>query len=340
MKKEAAYDDLREAIRKHAFVQAKRGAVIGGNERTGKRSEWLFDFRALILQPKWLDRYAEIFWEHYASKYPFQVCGMETAGIPLVAAIVMKSVARGTPVNGFYIRKSRKRQDLMKQVEGTPTDEPVIIVDDLINFGGTKEKQIKILEEAGKKVLEIFVLLRFRDVSAYGFAALRGIAVSSLFSLPDFNLPLLSAQAPETPRDSFEIVWHFKGAPASFHLVVQKSAPVLAAERVFFGADTGTFYALDQKNGEIVWQFEAGKHPEGKGILSTPAVHGGVVYFGAYDGNVYALDAKTGAKKWVNRDTDWIGSSPSLAPDLDLLFIGLEFGLWRKRGGIDRKSVE
>ena len=328
------YEDLREAVRKHAFVQARSGALIISSERTGMRSNWIFDFRALILQPHWLDRYAEIFWERYEKKYPFQVCGMETAGIPLVAAIVMKSFARGKPVNGFYIRKSRKRKDLMKQVEGIVTDAPVIIVDDLINFGRTKHRQIKILEEAGKEVSTIFTILQFRDMSAYEFATSRNIALDSLFTLEDFGLPMIKADAPEVPRDAFDVVWHFEGIEPSFHLVVQKSAPVLDDARIFFGADTGIFYALYQETGDIAWHMQVGKYPEGKAILSTPAIHGSTVYFGAYDGNVYALDCATGEKKWVNSDADWIGASPSLAPELNLLYIGLEFGLWHKRGGI------
>src|SRR6185436_914631 len=100
---------------------------------------------------------------------PFQVGGMETAGIPLVAAIVMKSLERGTPVNGFYIRKSRKRQGLLKYIEGTLTNEPVILVDDLINSGTSVNKQIAILRDAGMKVSEIFVLLAFREDAAYSF---------------------------------------------------------------------------------------------------------------------------------------------------------------------------
>ena len=102
-----------------------------------------------MLEPKWLDAYAEIFWEKYAHLYPFQVGGLETAGIPLVAAIVMKGVERGTPVNGFFMRKSRKREGLMKIIEGTLTNDPVILVDDLINTGQVFGSKLEILEDIG-----------------------------------------------------------------------------------------------------------------------------------------------------------------------------------------------
>jgi len=332
-------DDLKQAIQKHVLKRREDGVHIITMESEGITSEWLFDFRALMLQPKWLNRYAEIFWERYASHYPFQVAAMETAGIALVAAIVMKGVERGTPVNGFFIRKSRKRQGLMKMIEGTPTDDPVILVDDLMNSGQTIAKQVDIISSIGKSVSDIFVLLVYRDRNAYQFINDRNAELTAFFTLADFNIPLLSSDAATIPKKSFETLWHFAPGNPSFQLIVQKSAPVLDTTRLYYGSDAGVFRALDQETGEVLWEHEVGRHPEGKGILSSPALHNGVVYFGAYDGNVYALDAVTGKVRWTNTDADWIGSSPSLAPELGLLFIGLEFGLFSKRGGITALSL-
>jgi outer membrane protein assembly factor BamB/adenine/guanine phosphoribosyltransferase-like PRPP-binding protein len=326
--------ELRRAIASTAFVRSSDGIRIIGNESEGRRVAWAFDFRNILLQPEWLNRYAEIFWERYADRYPFQVCGMETAGIALVAAIVMKGVERGTPVNGFYIRKSRKRYNLMKQVEGTLTDDVVIFVDDLVNTGQTLNRTLLVVEECGLCLSDIFVLLRFRDESAYAFFADKRVALCALFSVEDFGLPLQTSKAPEVPRDAFETLWRFTAPDPSFHLIVQKSAPALDDDTVFFGADSGVFYAVDALTGNPRWSFKVGKHPRDKGILSTPIVHAGTVYFGAYDGNVYALDAKTGKERWVYDDADWVGSSPAIAGDQELLFIGLEYGLFTKRGGV------
>ncbi|HUO50664.1 MAG TPA: PQQ-binding-like beta-propeller repeat protein [Candidatus Paceibacterota bacterium] len=328
----SAYEDLRQAIAATAFVQAKDATIIE-SEVTGRRADWIFDFRALMLQPQWLNRYAEIFWEIYADRYPFQVGGVETAGIPLVAAIVMKGVERGTPVNGFYIRKSRKREALMKYVEGTLTDDPIIFVDDLLNTGRSVNKQIDILSREGKKVTDVFVMLAFRADETYTFLNEKNVSITHLFTLKDFGLPLLS-HSPRIPDDSFETLWHFGAPNPTFHIVVQRSAPVLDETRVYLGCDDRKFRALDQKTGSVVWEFSVGRNLLGKSILSSPQIYKGVVYFGAYDGGMYALDTTTGKKIWANEDADWIGSSPDLAPDLGLLYIGLEFGLWKRHGGI------
>ena len=328
------YRDLHDAIASVALKESRDGAIIVKSENTGARELWIFDLRALMLQGAWLDRYAEMFWDLYKEKLPFQVGGMETAGIPLVSAIVMKGIERGTPINGFFLRKSRKRQGLMQDVEGTLTDEPIVLVDDLVNSSSTITKQVDILHKRGNRVSDAFVMIAFRDDAAYSALLQKGVALKHLFTLKDFGKPLLRSDGPEVPKESFAQIWKFTSPDPSRHLVVQKSTPLLHKGKLFAGFDDGHFRALDAANGEIVWEFSVGKHPVGKSILSSPTIADDIVYFGAYDGNVYALDTKTGKNIWTYGEADWIGSSPDLAPDLGLLYIGLEFGLFRRRGGI------
>lgn len=326
---------FKNEIQRRVFVRADADhRITSAVSGTPIETPWIFDFRALMLDAPWLDIYAEIFWEKYAYAYPFQVGGLETASIALISAIVMKSVQRGTPVNGFFIRKSRKREGLMKQVEGTLNEHPVILVDDLINSGGSFQKQIVVLEALQARVSNIFAIVAFRASDAYAFATKKNISVDTLFTLRDFGLPLQTSITPDSPQESFDIVWTYRGPQPSLEHVVQKSAPILDAHRIYFGTDAGTFIALDQASGTEVWRFQIGRFATGKGIFSTPVVHEGTVYFGAYDGNMYALDAATGTVRWKNTDADWIGSSPDIAPKLGLVYIGLEFGLFKKRGGI------
>lgn len=329
-------EDLRKHILEHVVTFAVDGKrIVFSGKSTPREAPWLFDFRAITLTADSLDAIAELFWEDFSDKQPFQVGALESAGIALVAAIVMKSKERGTPINGFFIRKSRKREGLMKQIEGTLTKEPVVLVDDLINTGSSFKKMLSVLEESGLPIMSLFTIVRFRPLEVY---APLGVPLTSLFTLQDFGLSL-HADYPPNIRDQFDTVWKFKASNPAYEYVIQKSAPAVDGKRVYFGTDAGTFYALDKDNGSVVWSFDVGAHPEGKGIFSSPALHKGAVYFGAYDGNVYALEAPTGRKIWANSDADWVGSSPALAPDLGLLFIGLEFGLFRKRGGCEAIDI-
>ena len=299
---------------------------------------WIFDFRSVIFDPEVLSYIATRFWDLYASRYPFQVGGMESASIPLITAVVLEGTRRNMPVHGFYIRKSRKQDGLMNVFEGGLTDEPVILVDDIINSGQSIHKQILLLAEAGRQVTDIFVLLAYRSLEAYTFAHARNIRISPLMMLTDLDMPLLGSNRRDIPRASFETLWRFAAGSPRHSFVVEKSAPVLHADALFFGSDDSTMWSLDASSGAVRWKFKTGRHP--KGIFSTPAVTDETVYFGAYDGSVYALDAKTGSRRWEYACADWIGSSPALAADLDLLYVGLEFALPGTQGGIAALSIK
>lgn len=325
--------ELQSAIEKFSHKKKSSGdVIINSDEQT--QSEWLFDFRALLLQSRWLDYYADLFWEECGDRFPFQVCGMETAAISLVSAVMMKGRERGVEVNGLYIRKSRKRQGMLKQIEGTPTSDPVILVDDLINRGGTFFKQVLVLQDAGLSVVGCFTLLRFRELEQYVKLTEQSISITSIFTLNDFGLKSLVDKPYVIPQPQFEVVWRFNAPNPSFNLVLQKSAPLLDNDKIYFGSDAGIFYCLSQTSGEVVWTYVVKNFPFGKGILSTPVIYKDSVYFGAYNGSVYALNKSTGKKVWSYDDADWVGSSPALAVEKGLLYIGLEFGLWKRRGGI------
>ena len=323
---------LRQAI--IAQVVKRRGPdmrIIGGDERS--QVDWLTDFRALLLQPEWLDRYAELFWERFADQYPFQVCGMETSAISLVAAIVMKSIAKGLPVNGLYCRKSRKRQGMLKQLEGTPNRHHVILVDDLIHSGSTFDKQIKILSDVGLQVSGTFSLLTFRDIATYHFPLAPAARIKHVFSLPDIGLPL-EVGKPEDDPEKFDVVWKFEAPGALYNVVSEKSGLACDERCLYFGTDSGTFYALNKSDGSIRWRFTIERGGEGNAIFSTPALHKGMLYFGASDGAVHALDAANGSKRWSYADADWVRSSPCIDSRREILYIGLSHGLLRKEGNV------
>lgn len=329
---------LKRSIETDVFLveEAKSAAASwGGHDR------WLFDFRAVMLRSEILDAYAEIFFDRYRERYPFQVCGLEMAAVPLVTAIVMKFQERHMPLNGFFIRKSRKKSGLFKMIEGRVTEYPIIIVDDLVNTGSSVIRQIEILKELKKAISGIFSILRFHDLEYYGRFRELGIEFSALFDLNNFSDSLGIANLQSTsrtqpiPNPFQEIsVWRFFSPDPNFAHLVPKSAPVVSEGMVYFGTDSGLFFALNALNGKTIWTYRVPFGSQGKKIFSTPVIWKDLVIFGAYDGNLYALDKKTGKRFWIFLEADWIGSSPCIAPDLGMVFIGLEYGLFKKRGGV------
>jgi len=324
----AARDVVATAIRERALLHGENQRLISAK---GHPNSWLIDMRRVFMHAQTLDAAAELFWQLCADRLPFQVGGMESAAVPLVSAILMKSLARGTPVNGFIVRKERKTYGTGSSIEGTLTDAPIVMADDILNSGSSLEKARVVLEQEGRTVALAVVLIDYQSPAGMRWRERSGIPVMAPFRLAEFGL---SVQEP-SPRSMavFQNRWRFAAPDPNFFHRVPKSFPATDGKRVYFGSDCGIFWCLDARSGSPLWEFRVNS-PGHKNLWSSPAIHDGRVYFGSYDGNVYCLDAETGAEVWRFTGADWVGSSPALAPGLGLLFIGLEFAVEGKRGSI------
>lgn len=327
-------DLLSSAIRDRAILRAANQRLISPN---GAENQWLIDLRRLFMDPRLLDAAAELFWLSCAGLTPFQVGGIESAAIPLLSAILMKSLTRGTPVNGFIVRKERKTYGAGNSIEGSLTDEPILMVDDLFNSGNSLEKARAVLEKEGKAISAAFVLIDYENPEGRLWLARHNVPLIAPFCLAEFDLSV--EKRPAKPVTVFRNRWSFAAPDPNFFHRVPKSFPATDGKGVYFGSDCGIFWRLDARDGSAVWKFEVHSHGH-KNLWSSPVLHRGKVYFGSYDGNVYCLDAETGAEVWRFIGADWVGSSPALAPELGLLFIGLEFAAEGKRGSIAALRME
>lgn len=331
---------VRQAIAKEVFVRGEHEPIGGTRPGAIKRDGWLFDFRRTLMRPQFMSDVATLFWHEHKKRYPFQIGGIEVAAIPLITGLTQHIFNSGKEdVTSFFIRKSRKKSGLMRMIEGVlMPGRPVVLVDDIMNSGSSFIRQVEVLHELGYKVAEVWCILRFRDEAFYTYFTERNIAVRSLFELNDFTDDLqvqnLTPKKPEPYIHPYQGIWKFKSEHPNYLYVVAKSDPAIDDEKLYIGSDGGNFYALNLNDGRVAWSYAVGFPTKGKSIFSSPALTNDTVVFGAYDGNVYALDKKTGARKWVFFGADYIGSSPIIAEDLGLVFIGLEFGLVHKRGGI------
>ncbi len=327
-----------EKMRKLLAILREKGVATKDKQDiisvTGDYSEWLVDLRNVFLRSDALNLIVDIFWQELEKYYPFQVGGQEVAAIPLVAAIVLKSQLLGKPVNGFIMRKSRKKYGLQRIIEGEVSAEKIILVDDLINSGTTALRQIKVLEEIGRQPEMFFALVDFRKKKNEEFLQKKNIKLISLFDLSDLGLAISESEEKIAAKDYYKTIWRFQSPNPTHFYSVPKSVPCLDEKKIYFGSDSGIFWALNQTDGSVAWKFETGYHVLRKGIFSSPAVYDGLVYFGAYDGNMYALNKETGRFKWKYMDADFIGSSPVVAPELGMVFVGLEFALAGKQGGV------
>jgi outer membrane protein assembly factor BamB len=75
-----------------------------------------------------------------------------------------------------------------------------------------------------------------------------------------------------------------------------ETSPLLDDDRLYVGDWNGRVWALDARNGKVLWRFKTGGAVKGSAALS-----GKRLYVGSYDGNLYCLSAKTGRLFWKSR---------------------------------------
>ena len=66
-----------------------------------------------------------------------------------------------------------------------------------------------------------------------------------------------------------------------------EASPVLSGDIVYVGASDGALYALNRKDGQLLW-----KHAMGAPVLATVAVSGNALFVSDFAGNVYGFISK------------------------------------------------
>lgn len=126
------------------------------------------------------------------------------------------------------------------------------------------------------------------------------------------------------------------------------SSPAVEGDVIYVGGEGPSFYAVDRKNGEILWTCKTESFVHGKAALaegnvfiadmmghivaldqstgekkwsaksgkvqSSLAYKDGILYYGSRDARVYAIDAKSGEQKWIYSSPggSWVVSSASV----------------------------
>jgi orotate phosphoribosyltransferase len=328
--------DTSKALRWLAECIARDCIFTSETERlispSGTRQSWLIDLRRLFARADALATLAAEFFERFSSQSAFQLAGMETASIPLLTALMLEGTRAGKQVLCATIRKERKPSGRGRNIEGVLGYQPVVLVDDVLNTGHSLEKARVSLQQAGARVACVFVVIDYQSAEGLAWRKRHGIEVHSLFTLSDFGLTLAKSSQ-RRPSRGYRSVWAFQAEGASAFHVVPKSAPLLVDNLLYFGSDTGAFWALDTATGLPAWKFkDRVTHP--KGIWSSAAHHDGRIFFGTYNGNIHCLEAKTGREVWCQSPCEWVGSSPLILPDHGTLVIGLEYALPRSGGSV------
>ncbi|HWO00922.1 MAG TPA: PQQ-binding-like beta-propeller repeat protein [Blastocatellia bacterium] len=86
---------------------------------------------------------------------------------------------------------------------------------------------------------------------------------------------------------------------------VVRGRALVSREVIYFGSDDGVLRAVDPDRGQLIWQYQT----KGR-IIGHPVADDRVLYFGSGDGYVYSLDISTGKLRWRSRTGAAIEASP------------------------------
>lgn len=295
---------LKEKIKQEVLITKDANLGEGSLEES---VSWLFDLRNITLQPRTLGIIAREFWRQNADLHSCQIGGLETASIPIIAALVLEGEKNGKDVSGFYIRKSRKKSGLFKNIEGTLNDKPVVLVDDLINSGSSIMRQILLLENEGIPVRDVFTVVRFRELSEYPEILSRNIKISSIFTLPDFSINFQKKK--DSEEGIFRFEKYFKTGSGSYLDVVPKSDPILYNGKIIWTTDNGHIWCLSPETLEPLWHLKVGLFTK-QHFFTTPFIKNDILYAFSKAGTVFEVNLLKGKVEYRQSIAESIVANP------------------------------
>jgi hypothetical protein len=108
---------------------------------------------------------------------------------------------------------------------------------------------------------------------------------------------------------------------AGFDRKTLQSSTAVAGGAVFFGSRDGHVYAVNARDGTLLWRFDH----QVSWVVTSPAVAGGLVYAGSSDGKfVHALAAESGKEVWRTDVGNRVFASPTVAGET--VYVGTHGG--------------
>jgi outer membrane protein assembly factor BamB len=95
------------------------------------------------------------------------------------------------------------------------------------------------------------------------------------------------------------------------------TTPAPLGDRVYFGTQQGTFFAVDWKEAKIDWKRE--DPLGGTMIVASAAVNEKLVVYAVRNRQVISLDPKTGKENWIVRLKSKVDASPVIVGDRVLI---------------------
>jgi len=158
--------------REDELITDPRGQPIG----------WLLDTRVPTLDGELFTEVGSVIAERLRERGARQVVGYGFGAHPLVCSVL--AVSEGDEFKGGLIREERKEHGRRRLVEGPiDADQPVVMVDDIINSGRSASEALRLVHSAGFTVDGLLTLFNFTWSNGQDRIEAEGLWVDSLLDL-------------------------------------------------------------------------------------------------------------------------------------------------------------
>ncbi|WP_036320410.1 orotate phosphoribosyltransferase [Microbacterium sp. B24] len=155
---------------------------------SGKKATYYVDMRKLTLDHRAAPAIGRLVLDAVRDLNVDAVGGLTLGADPIANAVMHASVATGTPVDAFVVRKEPKDHGRGRQIEGAEvTGKRVVIVEDTSTTGGSPLKAVEVVAAAGAEIVAVVTVVD-RKTGAQAAVEAAGYEWRSIIDLDDLGL--------------------------------------------------------------------------------------------------------------------------------------------------------
>ncbi|MCG7415813.1 orotate phosphoribosyltransferase [Microbacterium aurum] len=179
-----------EAQRQDLIALIGEEAVFHGDFTlsSGKKATYYVDMRKLTLDHRAAPAIGRLVLDLVRDHEVDAVGGLTLGADPIANAVLHASVAIGTPVDAFVVRKEPKDHGRGRQIEGAEVaGKRVVIVEDTSTTGGSPLRAAEVVRDAGGDVVAVVTVVD-RKTGAQAAVEAAGFTWRSIIDLDDLGL--------------------------------------------------------------------------------------------------------------------------------------------------------
>jgi len=175
--------------KKELLAIIRRRSVLQGREfrlTSGRSSNFFVDLKKTMFDPEGASLLADLLFARIKHEDVDYIGGMETGGIPMVAAVTMRSWPE-KPIKGFFVRKQVKGHGTDQRIDGLLEEgSRVILFEDVTTTGGSAMQAVEQVRQFGCTVVKVISVVDRLEGAEENFRV-AGINFEALFTRRDFS---------------------------------------------------------------------------------------------------------------------------------------------------------